>query len=334
MASSSTAPGPGPWRRLRWPAGLLIAVVVYGVVGYIVIEGWSFLDALYMTVLTLTTVGFKEVRPLDEAGKWFTITVLSLGATLVLVTLSLAAQSIAEGGLGERARRRRMSKRTEDLKDHFIICAYGRVGRTVAREFESEGVAFVVIDADEELEEDMVNDGVVYLIGDPTSEPLLQAAGIERARGLVCAMDSDAANVYVTLSARSQNHDMIIVARAAQSSTDERLYTAGADRVISPYVETGRHMALQALRPGVVDYLEVGSAAQAKLRVEELAIDSDSELAGRALGDVIGRTTALAVRRANGDVVTNPAPDLRLAQGDLLVLLGEKDALRPVEEET
>ncbi len=134
-----------------------------------------------------------------------------------------------------------MSKRTEDLKDHFIICAYGRVGRTVAREFESEGVAFVVIDANEELEEDMVNDGVVYLIGDPTSEPLLQAAGIERARGLVCAMDSDAANVYVTLSARSQNRDMIIVARAAQSSTDERLYTAGADRIISPYVETGRH---------------------------------------------------------------------------------------------
>lgn len=322
-----------PWRRLRWPAGLLVAVVVYGVSGYIVIEEFSPVDALYMTMLTLTTVGFKEVQPLDEVGKWFTISLLLLGVTLVLVTLSLAAQSIAEGGLGERSRRRRMSKRIENLEGHFIVCAYGRVGRTVACELQAEGVAYVVIDADEELEQEMINDGVIYIIGDPTSEPLLQAAGIERARSLICAMDSDAANVYVTLSARAQNSKIFIVARAARDTTAERLYTAGADRVISPYVESGRHMALQALRPRVVDYLDMGSTAQSKLRVEELSIEAGSHLVGRALADICGKTTPLAVRRADGEVVANPAPSLRVGEGDLLVLLGEREALRPVEEE-
>lgn len=322
-----------PWGRLKWLIALTALVVAYGVMGYMLLEGWSFLDALYMTLIMLTSVGFGEVRPLDTSGEVFTISVLLMGVSLVVVTLSLVSRSIAEGGLGERGRRRRMQKRLDAMRGHFIICAYGRVGRTVARELEAEGTPFVVIDVDEELEEQMMQDGVVYIIDDPTSEAVLKAAGVERARGLICAMDSDASNVFVTLIARSLNPDIFIVARSAEASAAERLYRAGADRVNSPYVTSGRHMALMALRPRVVDYVEVTARDAPALRLEELQVDPDSNLVGRTLAEVSGDNVPLAICRRGGEIVTNPERDLRLEAGDLLVLLGSSEALRPVEEQ-
>jgi voltage-gated potassium channel len=317
---------------LKLPALLLVVVLVYGVVGYMQLEDWSFPDALYMTVITLGAVGFREVRPLDQSGKAFTVSLVILGVTVVVFALSAVARSIAEGQLGERARRRRMQRRVDALKDHFVICAYGRVGRTAARELEAEGVPFVVVDRLEELEEKMTQDGVLHIIGDPTSEPVLKTAGIERARALICAMDSDAANVYVTLTARSLKPDIFIVARSSEALAAERLYKAGADRVISPYVSSGRHMAVQALRPRVLDYLEVGLKDDIGLRLEELQIEATSPLVGRTLTEVCGKAIPLAVRHSSGEVVAHPDADHRLEPGDLLVLLGERDALRPVEE--
>jgi voltage-gated potassium channel len=308
-----------------------VAIVAYGVAGYMWLEGWGFVEALYMTMISLTTVGFKEVKPLDASGQLFTITLLLLGVVLVLITLSLAARAVAEGALGERSRRKRMLRRIDSLKDHFIICAYGRVGRTVAREFEAEGVDFVVIENNEELEEQLQDDGVLFLDGDATLEGVLRDAGIDRARGLVCALDSDANNVYITLAARSLNQRVFIVGRASDPAAGERLYRAGADRVISPYVSSGRHMAMMALRPRVVDYLEVAPRDAPALRFEELQVEAGSDLVGRELSDACGGNIALAVRRAGGEIVPNPSPALRLEAGDLLMLLGEKDALRPVE---
>lgn len=317
---------------MRWPTFLAIFALVYGVAGYVWLEGWSVIDALYMTLSILATVGIREVRPLDAGGKLFTSTLIVFGVAIVLITLTLAAGWLAEGNFVDRSRRKRMHKRIENLHDHYIICAYGRVGRTVAREFEAAGVDFVVVEVREDLEDQMQEDGVAYLIADPSLEPELQAAGVERARGLVCAVDSDATNVYITLMARSLNPDMFIVARASETYSADRLTKAGADRVISPYVTSGRHMAIMAMRPRVVDYMEMGTSETRRVRMEELLVDSSSGLVGRTVGEAIGMATPLVVRRADGVITANPGRDLELQTDDVLVLLGEDSELRPVEE--
>ena len=304
---------------------LLVLALAYGVAGYMLLEGWGFLDALYMTVITFTTVGFREVRPLDTSGHVFTLTVIAVGVGLVLMTVALAAQWVIEGEWGERTRRRRMQRRIDALADHYLICAYGRVGRAIAREFEAEGVPFVVIDPKEDLEERMTQDGVLFLIEDPSEEGVLLRAGVQRARGLVCAVDSDATNVYITLMARSLNPDLFIVARASERGSDKRLLKAGADRVVSPFVSSGRHMALVALRPRASDVLEVESPGVASMKLEEVQIDAVSGLAALTLGDAFGRTPVLAIRHAGGQITANPSSDLTLRAGDLVLLLGETE---------
>ena len=320
-----------PWTPLKWPTLLAMFALSYGVAGYVLLEGWSLIDALYMTLSILATVGIREVRPLDGSGKLFTSTLIVFGVAIVLITLTLVAGWVAEGNLVDRARRRRMRRRIEALDDHFIICAYGRVGRTVAREFQRSGADFVVVEEREDLEEQMIEDGVAYLIADPSLEPALRAVGVERARGLVCAVDSDATNVFIALTARSLNPDIFIVARASEPYSAERLTKAGADRVISPYVTSGRHMAMAALRPRVVDFLEMATA-DTQVRMEELLIEAKSGLVGRTVGEATGKATPLAVRSSDGVIHTHPGNDFELHADDVLVLMGEESELRPVEE--
>lgn len=322
------------WRRIRWLALALVVAVAYGVAGYMVLEGWGFDDALYMTVITLSTVGFREVHPLDDSGRMFTMTVIAIGVGLVLVTVAVVAQWMLEGGLGERNRRRRMQQRIDELSGHFIVCAYGRVGRAVARELEAEGAAFVVVDPDESLDERMTADGVAYIIDDPSEEEVLHRAGVERARGLVCAVDSDATNVYITLVARGLNPDLFIVARASEPGSDQRLLRAGADRVVSPFVSSGRHMALVAMRPRASDVVEVETADASSLKLEELRVEHGAPPEGETIAEALGTTPVLAVRHAGGKVTANPPPDLRLRAGDLVLLLGESElsAARPSDE--
>jgi voltage-gated potassium channel len=312
-------------RRIKWPAIGLVSVIVYGAAGYMVIEGWRFLDALYMTVTTLTTVGFREVRPLDDAGMWFTLSVITMGVGLVLVTVTVVAQWVLEGRFGERNRRRRMQRRIDAMSNHFIVCAYGRVGRAVARELEAEGASFLVIDLNEDLVERMEADGVAYLIDDATREPALRLAGVERARGLVCAVDSDATNVYITLIASGLNPDLFIVARASEPGSDQRLLRAGADRVVSPFVSSGRHMALVAMRPRVSDVVELETSDASSMKLEEVRVESGSPLAGQRLGEALGSVPVLAIRHTGGQITANPSPDLTLEPGDLVLLLGEAE---------
>lgn len=307
--------------RLRWVILLLGAVIVYGVGGYMALEGWSFLDALYMTISTLTTVGFREVRPLDTSGRVFTITLIVAGVAIALVSIALLAQMIGEGEFGGRSRRRRMQRRIDEMRDHFIVCAYGRVGRAVARELGRDGVPFVVIDPKEDLRERLEADGVAYIADDPSSEEVLRAAGVQRARGLVCAVDSDASNVYITLMARSMNPNVMIVARASEPGSEVRLEHAGADRIVSPYVSSGRHMAIMALRPEIVDALDTGSHSRGLLSVEERFVEEGSPLVSATVGDAAANAPVLAVRRASGHVVPNPPADLPLHTGDLVLLL-------------
>jgi voltage-gated potassium channel len=321
-ASNSALP-----RRIGLAFVALTAVFVVGVVGYVALEGWSFLDALYMTVITLTTVGFREVRPLDTTGRVFTIVLLVMGAGLALITVALIAQAVTESQLGARSRRRRMEREIDRLRDHTIICAYGRVGRAAARELRANGRAFVVIDPQEDLRERMDEDGVLYMIDDPSSEAVLKRAGVERARSLVCAVDSDATNVYITLIARSISPDLQIVARASEPGSPERLARAGADRVVSPFVSSGQHMAKMAMQPELVDVLGEEDGRPA-LAVEERVVQGGSQLAGRRVRDV--SSPVLALKRHGGEVVANPPGDLELAEGDTVLVLAEA-ALRPQE---
>jgi voltage-gated potassium channel len=322
---------PSLWRRLRWPAVLLIAVTAYGVAGFALIEHWSVLDAVYMTVTTLTTVGFREVHPLDSGGMVFAISLIVLGVGVVLVTVSIVAGWVAEGGGVDRTRRARMQRQIDRMSNHAIVCAYGRVGRAIARTYQDEGVPFVVIEAKEEHAEQLAREGAPYVIGEAADEAVLRSAGVERARLLACAVDSDATNVYIALVARSINPGLFIVARASEPDSPDRLLRAGADRVVSPFVSSGRHMAMLSLRPRVVDYLEVGQAGPNPLRLDEVVVEPDSAMVGQSIGDIVGGASVLAVRHADGQVQPNPRSDQRLHPGDMLLLLGEHETLRSAE---
>ena len=309
-------------RRLSIVALALLAVAVYGTLGYILFFGWDVFDALYMTVMTMTTVGFREVRPLNNAGQLFTLSVIVLGVGIALVGISLTAAVIAEGELGGSTRRRRMQKRIDELQGHFIVCAYGRVGRAAVRELQAAHLPFVVVDPKEELRERLEDDDVLFMIGEASLEPVLRQAGVDRARGMICAVDSDATNVYITLTARAMNPGLFIVARSSEPGSAERLERAGADRVVSPYVSSGRHMVRMAQDPSITDPFDLSGVASRAIDVEERTISSGSALAGKHPDQAPG--TVLAIRRADGHVEVRPSSDLTLAEGDVILLLRDR----------
>ena len=315
-------------RLLRLAPPLLGVLLVYvaGIVGWLAF-GLGFVDAITQTTLTLTTVGLSTGRALTTGEKLFTAAIALGGVSAFLAFLAVLSGAIADGQLTLGTRRRRMERRIGDLRDHFILCAYGRVGRAVARELEAEGAPFVVIDQKEELEDLMRNDGVLYVIGDPTHETVLRHAGIERARALLCAVDSDAASVYISLTARSINPDIFIVARAGEPESPDRLLKAGANRVVSPYVTSGRHMALLALRPRVVDYVDIATGGDRAVRMEEVLIEAESPLVGRTVGEASAGALPLLLRHPDGVTIQNPAASESVGAGDLLILFGEGAAL-------
>ena len=309
--------------RLVLPVTFFLGVVALGVAGY-VLSGFSPAEALWLAWADVTPADHFTV--LRGAPRLVALTTTALGGAAVLAILITAFSIASEGGLGLSSRRRRMEERIERLADHYIVCAYGRVGRAAARELESERVPFVVIDRKEELEAQMRRDGVLYLIGDPTSEVVLRQAGIARARGIICAVDDDATNVYVTLTARSLNPDIYIVARASSPETPARLQRAGSNRVISPYRSSGRQMALLVLRPRVVDSLEVLGR-----RLEELAVEHGSPLIGQPVGTACGAAVPLLIHRAGGETITHPGPEVTVQAGDRILAWGADADLRPVE---
>ncbi|CAN5883207.1 hypothetical protein BH23ACT12_BH23ACT12_06740 [soil metagenome] len=327
----------GPWDRFkgRWRSGrsgtgrlvlpltIFAGVVVLGVIGYL-LSGFSLGESL--------SLAWADVSPADPftqltgGPRYLALIITTLGSIALLAVIVTALSIASEGGLGLSSRRRRMEERIERLTDHYIVCAYGRVGRAAARELEAEGVPFVAIDINNEVEIQMRKDGVLYIVGDPTSESVLRQAGIEKARGIVCAVDSDATNVYVTLTARSLNPDIYIVARASSPETPARLQRAGANRVISPYRSSGRQMALLVLRPRVVDSLEVLGR-----RLEELAVEPGSHLVGQTVAHACGAAVPLLIHRAGGETITHPGPEVLVEEGDRILAWGADADLRPME---
>jgi len=322
-------------RKLLWGVCALVIIIVAGVIGYVVIEGWSFIDALYMTIITITTVGYAEVHPLTTAGRIFSIFLIVGGVSGALYALSGLAGYIIEGHIGTTLGRRRMERTIAKLKRHFILCGYGRVGQEIARIFTEEGVSFVVIDKDQEGIATAEKDGRPYVLADATSDEGLKEAGIERARGLVVATGSDADSVYITLSARGLRPDLFIEARASSSSAGAKLTKAGADRIIAPYNLGARRMAQLALRPTVVDFIDTVTYRRGReLQMENIAVSNDSALVGLTVEETRRRTKAaiLAINRKGGKLVANPPREETIQAGDRLITLGTREQLAALEE--
>ena len=324
-----------PTRRLLWGVCVLVTIIAAGVIGYVVIEEWSFVDALYMTIITITTVGYAEVHPLTTAGQVFSIFLIVGGVSGALYILSIIAGYIIEGHLGTTLGRRRMERNIAKLKGHFILCGYGRVGREIARVFTEEKASFVVIDKDKESIATAEKNDHLYVLADATSDEGLKEAGIERARGLVVAVGSDADSVYITLSARGLHPDLFIEARASSSEAETKLKKAGADRIISPYNLGARRMAELALRPTVVDFIDTVVYRRGReLQMENITIKHDSALVGLTIEETRHRTKAaiLAISRKSGKLVANPPQEETIEGGDRLIVLGTRKQLAALEE--
>jgi len=310
-------------------------IVLAGALGYILFFGWSISDAIYMTVITLTTEGYKEVRELSDAGRAWTILVAVAGVGIIFGTVGFVAETFVAEALSGRRQRRRMADTVAGLKDHFILCGYGRVGSTVARELEHAGVPVVVIDSFAGSTELAAREGHLIVAGDATRDDVLLEAGVNRAKALITTVDTDATNVYVTLSARSLNPKLFIVARANEEGSEAKLRQAGADRAVSPYTRAGRQIAELATRPRVADFIDFAlSHGQLAFSIEELEVAAGGPLAGQTVSDLTGGGIHVMaiVTHGPGQFQTNPPMDRQLEPGDQLIVSGTAEVLRGLRE--
>jgi voltage-gated potassium channel len=317
----------------RWLL-VVVAAVVAGSLGYVVVERASLGDAVYMTVITLTTVGYREVIPLHDAGRVWTMLVAVGGVGIIFGTVGIVAEAVFAEVASGRREQRRMDDAVAALRNHFILCGYGRVGTTVARELTHSAVPFVVIDVNPASLEEAGREGYLHVEGDATSDAVLRQAGVARARGLITTVDSDANNVYVTLSARAINPDLLIVARANQDGAEAKLLQAGANRTVSPYTRAGRQIAELAIRPRVADFIDMAlSHGELAFTIEELEVGEASALVGRTVQSLAEEGIhPLAIVRGPGDYEANPPPDRILEPGDSLIVSGASDTLRQLRE--
>lgn len=324
-----------PLQRLIGGICAFIGIVAMGVVGYAAIEGWSFIDSLYMTVTTITTVGYMEVHPLSQAGRIFSIFLIVGGVGGALYILTTLMGYILEGHFGITMGRRRMKTKIAKLKGHFILCGYGRVGQEIAQAFsEEEKTPFVIIDNDEQCIAKAEKAGYLCLHADATSDETLNEAGIKQARGLVAAVGSDADNTYITLSARGLRPDLFIESRCASNEAEDKLQRAGADRVISPHAIGGRRMAMLALRPAVVDFIDTVTYRPGReLQLENVDVGTGSSLIGQTMEEARSRfgITVLAMRKQSGELIANPPGEETIEEGDRLIVIGTKKRLAALE---
>lgn len=321
-------------RSLLKAGVLLTAILLVGTAGYVVLEKWTWFDSLYMTVTTITTIGSGEPGPMDVRGKWWTIIIVAVGfAALTYTVLRLMAYMVEgrlESLVGERRARRKVAK----MQGHYILCGFGRVGREIARAFSEDKKPFVILDINPESLDRATAEGYTVVPGDAAETETLRAAGVERAAGLVAAVDSDEKNIYVTLSARVLNPRLFIVARANWDHAEEKLRLAGANRIISPYTIGGRRMASLAMRPTAVEFVDtVLSATNSELLLEDFSINDESKSRGRALAELVPANSAiiiLALKRG-GRMTFRPSQNTRLESGDEIVVAGPPEDMRSLE---
>jgi voltage-gated potassium channel len=326
-----------PVRHLRFSIAALVTVIAFGTLGYAMIEDWQAFDALYMTIITLATVGFREVHELSPEGKIFTIVLIISGTGIIAYTLSSLIQFTLEGQLRKILGRKKLESRIGKLRDHYIICGYGRIGHLICREFQSRPTPFVIVEQNPNHIERLEREGYMYVEGDATDDETLQAAGIEHAKGLITAVTSDTDNVYITLTARGLNPKLFILARAGEEGAEKKLMRAGASKVISPYTIGASRMAQAILRPSVVDFIELATASEhLALQIEEIRIAADSVLAGKNLIDSGIRQSMgiiiVGIKESDGKMTFNPPPEKNIEPNSVLIILGERPAISQLEK--
>jgi len=325
-----------PIRHLKISMLVLLMLVTFGVTGYMTIEGWSLLDALYMTIITLGTVGFKEVHDLSAYGKIFTISLVVFGVSVLGYIVGSLAQIMFEGQIQRIIGRKKVEKRIDSLQDHYIICGFGRIGQLICKEFAAKPIPFLVIEKHPEAHEKLHHEEYLHLRGDATEDETLLRAGIKRAKGLISVVTSDSENVYITLTARGLNPDLYILARSGEEGSEIKLRRAGANKVVSPYVIGGGRMAQAILRPNVVDFIEIATGREhLELQMEEILIPASSVFVGENLISSGFRketgTIIVGIKKGNGKMVFNPESHSKMEAGDTLIVLGHPAAIQKLE---
>lgn len=324
-------------RNILIAVTILIFVIAFGTSGYMLIEKWDFSDAIYMTVITLTTVGYGEVRPLGASGRIFTICLLIMGVGFVFYMFGTITQIMVEGQFRKLLGRRKLGKQLAALKDHYIICGYGRIGQIISREIAKKPLPLVIIENSPDLIKTIEEQGHLFIEGDATREDVLLKANIQKAKGLVATVSSDADNVYIILTARGLNPGLYIMARVVDEKAERNLLQAGANRVISPYHIGARKMAQVILRPAVTDFIEVAvHRGGMELQIEEIPVRTPSRVTEvplkesgirQELGLII-----IGIQRASGEMLYNPPPDAMIQVGDTLIAMGAPKNLNKLEK--
>ena len=308
---------------------LLSFIVVIGTVLYMIIEGFGFIDALYMTIITISTTGFKEVKTLSDSGRLLTISLILSGVLTIAYTGGRAAQLIIETQI---FRRRRMSRQLGQLKEHYIVCGYGRMGREVCESLSENDVPFLVIENEASKIEELIEKNMLFIHGDAANDEVLEEAGIKLAKGLAAVVRSDAENVFITLSAKELNKNLYILSRAIEEGAESKLKRAGAHRVIKPYELGGKRLVQLLLRPGVIDFIEgVAKRKGVNIHLEEISIKNQCVLVGKTLAESPLRKElnimVVGISKVDGKFIYNPRSTELIEIGDKLIAIGESENL-------
>lgn len=325
-----------PTRRIAIAVGVLLALTAAGTAGYVLIAGMGVLDALYMTVITLSTVGYSEVRPLTPEGRLFTIFLIAGGLGTVLYATVAVAEFLLEGHLRRLLERRAMMRRIESTREHVILCGYGRLGREVAAQLRREGREVVVIDPDPAVAERLEEEGHLFLTASALEDGILARAGVERAAAVVAATPSDADNVYIALAAREAHPGIAVHARGQSEAGIRYLRLAGATQVVSPYQLGGRRIAQAIVRPAVVDFIELASPGTgAEIDLEQIVVQPGCSICGLPLRDLPGRgvrVSVVAIKRPDRAALLRPTANDTIEAGDVLVVVGDPENLGRLAE--
>src|SRR5882724_1128577 len=317
--------------KIRYALMALAAAILFGTIGFHFVEGWSLADSLYVTVQTLTTVGYGDLPPHSGRGRLFAVLVMLIGAGGVALAISTIVQSVVQSELISTFGQRRLSKKMSKLKDHYIICGSGRVGSHLVRDLMRADVAFVVIESDQQRAAEFSQRGVNVLVGDATLEDSLRDVGVEHARGLAACLPNDADNVYVVLTARDLNPNLRIVARAAEEQAEAKLLRAGANHVVAPTITGGHRMAVALTKPAVSEFMDSITASELGLGFEQVEVDASSSLVGQELRSTSIRSeldvVIVSIRRQDGQIVFNPAGNATIENGDILIAIGRAESL-------
>ncbi|MDD2897768.1 MAG: potassium channel protein [Desulfuromonadaceae bacterium] len=326
-----------PARHLKISFFVLLMLISGGTFGYMSIEGWRLLDAVYMTVITLGTVGFKEVHDLSDGGKLFTMSLIVVGVSVLGYIVGSLAQIMFEGQIQRIMGRKKVEKQIEALTGHYIICGFGRIGSLICKEFKSNGLKFVIIEKNPEAAERLQEEGYLFMKGDATLDETLLKGGINRAKGLISVVTSDTENVYITLTARGLNPDLYIMSRSGEEGSDIKLKRAGANKVVSPYTIGGNRMAQSILRPNVVDFIEIATGHEhLELQMEEINIPSHSAFVGETLVSSGFRkeigVIIVGIKKSHGKMVFNPHSQTKIEEHDTLIVLGDPNSIHKLED--